>query len=115
MKDLTIRVRDSLYGRTVSNMAHVTRIFHYSMAKVIPQLLVKMPYQHRDLFVIEKGGIITKMSFLNDIKQYNNKDCGVFVSIMMEAVINGKEDLIKFQDVETYQHARMHILDKIIH
>ncbi len=55
-----------------------------------------------------------KWNFRNDIIQQNGSDCGVYVCVEMGAVVKQKIHLIKLENGEIYQHARLCILGKLV-
>ncbi len=48
-----------------------------------------------------------KWNFRNDIIQHNGSDCGVYVCVAMKANVTKTIDLIKLENSELYQHARL--------
>eukprot|EP01084_Bolivina_argentea_P102890 184325_1 len=114
LTDLNITVQNSWGGSSVQNMNHGAKIFYTSMGYLIPQYLSRNGFQYKNKFDFSNGKAMKKWNFKNDIIQHNGSDCGVYVCVEMEANVKKKIDLIKLENREIYQHARLCILGKLV-
>eukprot|EP01084_Bolivina_argentea_P242701 407075_1 len=114
LSDLDVIIRNSWPGSTASNLKHEEKLFYKSLAYLIPQYLSSNAFKHKDKFDFTNGNKMKKWTVKNDIIQFNGSDCGVFVCIEMEANVKNQTHLIKLENLEIYQHARLYILGKMV-
>ena len=46
--------------------------------------------------------------------QHNGIDCGVFVLLMMESIVNETLEFMKLESAEIYEIGRVHILNRMV-
>ena len=111
-----VSVRDSFPNHTEWNMANEANLFFHSMSRLIIRALHQQNLQHADAFNFTGGAELENWQWIhhNDILQWNGCDCGVFVNLMMEGRVDGSLADLKLENLDIYQHGRMHILDKLV-
>eukprot|EP01084_Bolivina_argentea_P102894 184330_1 len=117
LTDLNITVQtvqNSWPGSSVQSMKHGAKIFYTSTGYLIPKYLSRNGFEYKNKFNFSNGNAMKKWNFRNDIIQHNGSDCGVYVCVEMGAVVKQKIHLIKLENGEIYQHARLCILGKLV-